>query len=184
MAAPEPQVQENQQLTDLDDYQLSGDNSTVERKRSFLDQYRTHGVIYRAAQATGIHRTTVYKWLESDTEFVRAFDDCHQDTYDNLEASGFQKAMNGDPILTMFYLKAHRPKFRDKVSVDLDGVQEQIDAMMSKFGLTPRQLQPVSTEFIDTGYSESAQEYSTTTPSITPSTTQFSHLPQDQQKED
>jgi len=129
------QPQSTQQLTAGDDYDLSGDVSTVERKRRFLSEYRVHGVIYRAAQATGIHRTTVYKWLESDPVFVQAFDDCHQDTYDDLEASGFQKAMAGDPILTMFYLKAHRPKFRDKMQVDLQMVDDEIQERMKQAGI-------------------------------------------------
>jgi hypothetical protein len=172
MVALEPQLQQTQQVTVDDDYDLSGDVSTVERKRRFLSEYRSHGVIYRAAQATGIHRTTVYKWLESDPVFVQAFADCHEDTYDDLEASGFEKAMAGDPILTMFYLKAHRPKFRDKMQVDLQLVDSEIQERMQQLNL--RQLPAATTGFIEAeGYGVDGGE-----------TKQVSHQPRDQQKED
>lgn len=125
-----PQVVDSSEFIDLLDYDLRGDNSTVERKRAFLEAYRVHGVISRATYEARIHRTTVYKWLESDSVFSQAFADCHEDTYDELEASGYQKALAGDPILTMFYLKAHRPKFRDRLQVDVEQVDAEIRQRM------------------------------------------------------
>lgn len=141
MAALESQLVESQDFTDLLDYNLAGDNSTLERKRAFLNAYREEGVIYRAALAARIHRTTVYKWLENDPAFVDAFGDCHEDTYDNLESSGFKKALAGDTLLTMFYLKAHRPKFRDKLQVDIESVDNEIKERMRSVG--PRLQLPI-----------------------------------------
>ena len=140
MSANTSQTIEPVELTDLPDYNLSGDDSTVERKLAFLQAYRIHGVVSRATYEARIHRTTVYKWLDSDEAFVQAFADCHEDTYDELEASGYQKALAGDPILTMFYLKAHRPKFRDRVSIDIDSVRDEIRERMQQAGINARSV--------------------------------------------
>lgn len=126
MSASEVQIVEPEWFNDLDKYDLHGDIATQERKRMFLNAFHEHGVIYRAARVAGVHRATIYKWLDSDPAFAQAFSDCHEDTYDELEESGFKKALNGDPILTMFYLKAHRPKFRDRMQVDIATVDDEI----------------------------------------------------------
>ena len=135
MAASESQVIDQQEFTSLLDYEFTGDDSTVERKRGFLTAYRNEGSIYHAALAVGIHRTTVYKWLERDSAFVQALDDSREDNYDQAETSVFKKALAGDSLLLMFYLKAHRHKFRDKVTIDVESVRDEIQQRMEQLGL-------------------------------------------------
>lgn len=155
MSAQEPQVVDSQEFIDILDYEFTGDNSTVENKRKFINAYREEGSVYHAALAIGIHRTTVYKWLEADPAFATAFDDCKEDTYDKAESSAYKKALNGDSLLLMFYLKAHRPKFRDKVSIDIQSVQDEIAQRMQQLNL--KQLPGAVTEFLPSESLNSAQ---------------------------
>lgn len=146
MAATEAEVLPTQQLTLPEDYQFTGDVSTVENKCRFLDAFRIEGSIYHAALAIGIHRTTVYKWLERDPAFATALDDGREDNYDQAETSVFKKALAGDSLLLMFYLKAHRHKFRDRVSIDVEVVRNEIEERMNQLNL--RQLPAMTTEFL------------------------------------
>jgi hypothetical protein len=42
-----------------------------ERRRRFLDAYRRHPAVTRAARLAGVHRATVYRWL-ADATFAGA----------------------------------------------------------------------------------------------------------------
>lgn len=159
MSAQQAQVLDNQQLTDPSDYQFSGNDVTVDNKRRLVDAYRQRGTIQHAAATVGVSRKCVHHYINTDPVFAEAMADSHEDSVDILEASGYERAFKSD-LLTMFYLKAHRPKYRDKVQVDLGSVQEQIDAMVSRMDeVSRRQLPQVMGEFIDTSYSESEREY-------------------------
>lgn len=184
MAAQEAELQSAQQLTDLPEYQFLGDNATVERKSAFLALYREHGSIYHAAKLTPVNRKTVYRWLEGDEQFAEAVADCKDDAVVELEQSVYKRAFKSD-LLAMFVLKANRPQYRDKVTVDLSVVQEQINEMMERLEAGPRQLQPATTDFIDTGYSQFSAQYvpTTTTQDITQSLPN-SHTSANQQKDE
>jgi hypothetical protein len=185
MSAEEAEVVDNERFTPLDDYHFLGNSYTVERKRAFLESYREEGSIYHAAQITRVSRKTVYNWMEQDAEFAEALTDSKEDTYDKLETSVYKRAFS-DNLLAMFYLKAHRPKFRDKVMVDVSEVQEQIDRMMAKLDSAQRQQLPAAvTEFIDTDYSQQANEYQSVSDESQPSQPQqFSSPSQSDQKEE
>jgi hypothetical protein len=123
------QLDHELQTIDFDLYELdlSGDNRTVENKRLFLTLYRQQGSVYHAAHEARIARSQVYKWLELDPAFAAALEDCKQDTYDIVESSVYRKAVEGsNPLLMMFWLKAKRPEFRDKVIVDLQAIDSEI----------------------------------------------------------
>ena len=159
MAVPEAevtQVPRSQLLTPLDNYEFAGDNATVQRKCSFLRAFQEQGSILHAAQVCRINRKTIYRWIEADEQFAEAVADCKEDNYDELETSVYQRAFKSD-LLAMFYLKAHRPKFRDKIQVNVNEIQEHIDTLISK--LNQRQLPASLTEFIDTNYSQQSNEY-------------------------
>jgi len=162
MSAQNPQVVDSSEFIPLLDYSFSGDNATVERKRTFILAYRDEGSIYHAAQVTRINRKTAYRWIESDPQFAEALEDSKEDCYDKAETSVFKKALNGDSLLLMFYLKAHRHKFRDKVSVDIDSIRDEIQEKIAKLGVDRvSQLPSATTQFIDMdtvqGRSESAE---------------------------
>lgn len=145
MATSEVEVQPAQQLTSLEDYQFTGSDFTVERKCKLITALREYGSIFHAAQATGCSRRAVYDWIEQDEQFAEAVADVREDNYDDLETSVFKRAFKSD-LLAMFYLKAHRHKFRDRVSVDVEVVRSEIEERMNQLQL--RQLPAMTTEFL------------------------------------
>lgn len=52
---------------------------------------------------------------------------------DAVESVLYQKALNGDIVAIIFYLKAHRPKYRDRLNINLEQVQSDIDEMIERF---------------------------------------------------
>lgn len=168
MAAREPQVVDQQEFIDILDYEFLGDESTVQKKRAFVEAYRNEGSIYHAAIAAKIHRATYYNWIERDPAFLQAVEDSKEDCYDQVETSVFKKAINGGTLESFFYLKAHRPKFRDRVSIDVEVVRNEIEDRMKQLNL--RQLPSSLTEFIPVEMMDSqTQEVSVFQPDSFPS---------------
>jgi len=135
-AAIEPQVVEPIDFSGLDEYELSGNEVTVTNKRMFLAAYRGKATVYHAAQVAGISRKTVYQWLRVDEAFIAAFDDCKEDAADTLETSVYQRALKSD-LLAMFWLKAHRAKFRDRMTIDLPALENELTSRFSR-NITPQ----------------------------------------------
>jgi hypothetical protein len=125
MPAKNAQVVDPQEFIPILDYEFSGYNGTADKKRAFIIALHAEGTLFHAAHAIGISRTTVYRWLESDPEFVRAVEESKEDCADIIETSVFKRART-DSLLAMFYLKAKRPAFRDKVAVDMPTIQNQV----------------------------------------------------------
>src|SRR5688572_3546459 len=146
-AAIDSQSSDLIRLAGVDGYHFEGNDYTVERKCTFIGLYREHGSIYHAARLTPVSRKTVYNWIEADEQFAEAVADSKEDSLDDLETSVYKRAFN-DSLLAMFYLKAHRHKFRDKTTVDINVVQGEIEQRMEQLGL--KQLPGASTEFIPT----------------------------------
>jgi hypothetical protein len=121
----EPQPIEEQGFKGIEDYRFSGNDVTIENKRRFLHAYRQRATITHAAFTAGISRKTAHHYINTDEGFAEALMDCHEDTVDTLEASVYERAKKSD-LLAMFWLKAHRPKFRDKVMIDIGAVQAEI----------------------------------------------------------
>jgi hypothetical protein len=138
-AAITPQVVEPVEFIPICDYEFLGDGRTVENKCTFVEWYRRKASIFHAAQAARIARSTVYKWMEEDEQFASAVHDSFEDAADVMETSTYEEALgvNGKPgnaLLKMFWLKAHRPKYRDKVTVDIEGLNEEIRERMKHLG--------------------------------------------------
>jgi hypothetical protein len=56
---------------------------------------------------------------------------------DAVESSLYQKALNGDTICMIFYLKAHRPQYRDKLNIDVKQVQSEIEERLAELRENP-----------------------------------------------
>jgi hypothetical protein len=145
---PNPQTTDSIELAGVDGYVFNGDNDTVTRKCEFITLYREHGSIYHAAKLTPVSRKTVYRWMEQDAQFAEAVADSKEDSVDDLETSVYRRAFT-DNLLAMFYLKAHRPKFRDKVTIDVEVVKNEIQERISQLGL--KQLPMTTSEFLNSG---------------------------------
>lgn len=141
MSTTEPQVVDSEEFIPILDYEFTGDSYTVGRKRLCVEGYRIKSSIYHAAQHAQVSRKTVYNWLNNDSQFAKAMEDSKEDSVDVMETSAYEDALGrdgkrGDPILKMFWLKAHRAKFRDRIAVDVQAIQrevrEHINALMSQ----------------------------------------------------
>ena len=49
----------------------------------------------------------------------------------------YQQAIGGNTLAAIFYLKAHRPIYRDRVSIDIEQVKGEIEERMAQLGVTP-----------------------------------------------
>src|SRR6185369_1043141 len=110
------------------------------QKNRFIAALTTHGTVYHAAQAAGISRQTAYRWHREDPEFADQWDEAIENAVDAVESVIYQKALSGDVIAAIFYLKAQRPQFRDRVSIDVEQVKGEIQERMAQLREHPHLL--------------------------------------------
>lgn len=119
------------------------------QKKTFLTALTTHGTVYHAAQAAGVSRQTAYRWRHEDLEFADQWDQAHENAVDAVESTIYQQAVGGNTIAAIFYLKAHRPIYRDRLNIDVEHVRGEIEERMARLGITSEMLArsiPVLTE--------------------------------------
>ena len=97
------------------------------KKKRFIETLAAQGTVSHAAQAAGVSRNTAYRWRQEDHQFACLWDEAHENAVDAIESVLYQKALSGDTICMIFYLKAHRPIYRDKLNIDLKQVQSEIE---------------------------------------------------------
>ena len=114
------------------------------QKKRFLAALTEQGTVYHAAQAAGISRQTAYRWREDDIEFADLWDEAIENAVDAVENTVYHKALSGDTIAAIFYPKAQRPKFRDRLNINVEQIQSEIDEMMVRFRDHPGLLNPVT----------------------------------------
>ena len=56
----------------------------------------------------------------------------HENAVDTVESSLYQKALSGDTICMIFYLKGHRPIYRDRLNIDIKQVQSEIEERIAQ----------------------------------------------------
>jgi hypothetical protein len=134
-AVHDSQTIEPEEFTPLLDYQFSGNDVTVRNKRALIENLRRKAVIYLAAQAVGINKLTVYRWRDADPQFAEAMAEAMQDAKEIMENSVYEDALNGNTLLKMFWLKRHDPSYRDKVTLDIQTVQDEIQERIKLAGL-------------------------------------------------
>ena len=88
--------------------------------------------MFHAAQAAGVARQTAYRWRQEDLKFADLWDEAIENAVDGVENVVYKRALGGDTIAAIFYLKAHRPKFRDRLNINVEQVQSDIDEMMER----------------------------------------------------
>jgi hypothetical protein len=90
--------------------------------------------------------TSSFQWpgfkggLHEDREFAACWDVAHETAVDAVESVLYQKALNGDTICLIFYLKAHRPIYRDKLNIDVRQVQSEIEERLAELRANPELL--------------------------------------------
>ena len=115
------------------------------RKKRFIAALSAQGTVYHAAQAAGVSRWTAYRWRQEDLAFADLWDEAIENAVDAVENVVYQRALGGDIIAAIFYLKAQRPKLRDRLNINLEQVQSEIDEMMERFREHPGSLNTVTT---------------------------------------
>jgi len=110
------------------------------QKKRFIAALTAQGTVFHAAQAAGISRQTAYRWQRDDPEFADQWDEAIENAVDVVESVIYQKALSGDVIAAIFYLKAQRPKFRDRLNIDVEQVKSEIQERVAQLGVTPRLL--------------------------------------------
>ena len=107
------------------------------RKKRFIAALTVQGTVSHAAQAAGVSRNTAYRWRQDDHEFAEAWDEAHENAVDAVESSLYQKALSGDTICMIFYLKGHRPNYRDRLNIDVNQVKSEIEERMAQLRAHP-----------------------------------------------
>lgn len=68
---------------------------TISAKKRFLKQYLKYCMVGKAAQAAGISRSQVYRWLKKDKVFAALFEDARQEALEQLEREAWRRATKG-----------------------------------------------------------------------------------------
>ena len=95
------------------------------------------GTVLHAAKAAGVSRWTAYRWRQEDPEFDSRWDEALENAVDVVENALYQKAVSGDTICMIFYLKAHRPIYRDRLNIDIEQVRGEIEERIAQFRANP-----------------------------------------------
>ncbi|HEX4354542.1 MAG TPA: hypothetical protein VHZ95_16550 [Polyangiales bacterium] len=94
------------------------------------------GKVGEACKAAGVTYGTWYRWRNEDPEFERASEYAKEILANELEEVGMQRAKEGSDSLLMFFLRALRPKYRDKQTIEVvspdvqSRLSRQADAIM------------------------------------------------------
>ena len=110
------------------------------KKRAFLSAYARLGNITSAAESAKIARRTHYLWMDTDPDYVEAFEQAQEAFADMLEREAVRRAVEGveqtifhkgKPVgkrreysdtLLIFTLKGTRPdKYKDRQATELTG---------------------------------------------------------------
>lgn len=75
------------------------------QKKAFLDAFRVHGNVSRACRDHGINRADVYRWKEHDEEFMLGWNIAEIEATEHLEATAFDRAVNGVTQETPIYFR-------------------------------------------------------------------------------
>ena len=110
------------------------------KKKRFIETLAAQGTVSHAAQAAGVSRNTAYRWRHEDLEFACLWDEAHENAVDAVESSLYQKAVSGDTIAMIFYLKAHRPIYRDRLNIDIKQIQSEIEEKLAQLQAGPELL--------------------------------------------
>ena len=63
-----------------------------------------------------------------------------ENAVDVVESTIYQQAIGGNTLAGIFYLKAHRPIYRDRLNIDIEQVRGEIEERMAQLGENPALL--------------------------------------------
>jgi phage terminase small subunit len=101
------------------------------QKKRFIDALTAQGTVFHAAQAAGVSRWTAYRWRH-DPEFASLWDVAIENAVDAVESVIYQQAVGGNTLAAIFYLKAHRPQYRDRLNIDIKQLHSEIEEAIAR----------------------------------------------------
>jgi hypothetical protein len=107
------------------------------RKKRFIAALTVQGTVYHAAQAAGVSRQTAYRWQREDPEFADQWAEARENAVDVVESTIYKQAVGGNTLAAFFYLKAHRPIYRDRLNIDIEQVRGEIEERMAQLRANP-----------------------------------------------
>jgi len=110
------------------------------QKKRFIETLAAQGTVSHAAQAAGVSRNTAYRWRQDDHEFASLWDEAHENAVDAVESVLYQSALRGNTLAIIFYLKAHRPIYRDRLNIDIKQLYSEVEERMAQLGINPDML--------------------------------------------
>lgn len=84
-------------------------------QQKFLDEFSKHGMVIRAAEAVGVHRMTVHKYVKDDPNFAERFHEARDRATEVLEAEAWRRAVHGvrEPLVSMGEIVGHKQVYSD-----------------------------------------------------------------------
>src|SRR6185369_7550171 len=110
------------------------------RKKRFIAALEARSTVLHACKVAGISRQTAYRWQREDPEFSDQWYEAHENAVDVVESTMYQQAVGGNTLAGIFSLKAHRPIYRDRVSIDIEQVKGEIQERMAQLREHPHLL--------------------------------------------
>ena len=110
------------------------------QKKKFIETLAEQGTVLHAAKAAGVSRWTAYRWRQEDLEFADQWDEALENAVDVVESVVYKQAVGGNTIAAIFYLKAHRPIYRDRLNIDIEQVRGEIAERLAQLGENPALL--------------------------------------------
>lgn len=112
----------------------------------FLKELRENGgFVGKACEAVGVSKQTVHNWRSADAEFAENWDRAVEFATEDLEKEARRRAYEGvdEPVfyqgevcghirkysdtLLMFTIKARKPEYRDKITIDVKQLDSDIE---------------------------------------------------------
>lgn len=112
----------------------------------FLRELRDNGgFVNKACESASVSKQSVYNWRERDPEFAAQWDAVIELATEDLEKEARRRALVGveEPVfyqgevvghvqrysdsLLMFTIKARKPEYRDRITVDVNKLDSDID---------------------------------------------------------
>ena len=107
------------------------------RKKRFIAALEARSTVLHACKVAGISRQTAYRWQREDPEFSDQWYEAHENAVDVVESTIYQQAVGGNTLAAFFYLKAHRPIYRDRLNIDIEQLKSEIEEKMAHFRDNP-----------------------------------------------
>ena len=95
-----------------------------QKKRQALAKLREGCTWDEAAEAVGVGRATLFRWVNSDPEFAKGVEEAKAGPDAEVEAITYGNCTDPDPAnnaLRMFWLKCRKPdRYKDRVGIDVN----------------------------------------------------------------